>query len=125
MTPEELIEFVLAEQRENEKQQRLFKLLSDEAMSHLGRAVTGLMVVKTNKSTATFECKHNESRIRPGSHVTLSASDHGRLLGEVVTVEDAGRILQVALSRMPEDVFAGPWTMVELDRDFTPLFGYE
>lgn len=121
MTPEELIEFVLAEQRENEKQQRLFKLLSDEAMSHLGRAVTGLMVVKTNKSTATFECNHNESRIRPGSHVTLAASDHGRLTGEVVTVEDAGRILQVALSRMPEDVFAGPWTMVELDRDFTPL----
>ena len=121
MTPEELIEFVLAEQRESEKQQRLFKLLSDEAMSHLGRAVTGLMVVKTNKSTATFECNHNESRIRPGSHVTLAASDHGRLTGEVVTVEDAGRILQVALSRMPEAVFAGPWTMVELDRDFTPL----
>jgi superfamily I DNA and/or RNA helicase len=121
MTPEELIEFVLSEQRESEKQQRLFKLLSDEAMSHLGRAVTGLMVVEANKSTATFECKHNESRIRPGSHVTLSASDHGRLTGEVVAVVDAGRILQVVLARMPEDVFAGPWTMVEIDRDFTPL----
>jgi DNA replication ATP-dependent helicase Dna2 len=121
MNPKELIEFVLAEQRENEKQQQVFKLLSDEAMIHRGRAVTGLMVVKTNKSTATFECNHNESRIRPGSLVTLAASDHGRLTGEVVTVEDTGRILQVALSRMPEDVFAGPWTMVELDRDFTPL----
>jgi DNA replication ATP-dependent helicase Dna2 len=121
MTPEELIEFVLVEQRENEKQQRLYKLLSDDAMSHLGRAVTGLMVIEANRSTATFECKHNESRIRPGSHITLSASDHGRLTGEVVTVEDAGRILQVALARMPDDVFAGPWTMVELDRDFTPL----
>ena len=97
MTPEELIEFVLAEQRENEKQQRLFKLLSDEAMSHLGRAVTGLMVVGTDKLTATFECKHNESRIRPGSHVTLGTSDHGRLTGEVVTIEDAGRILWLFL----------------------------
>jgi hypothetical protein len=29
MTPEELIDFVLAEQRENQKQQRHFKLLSD------------------------------------------------------------------------------------------------
>jgi DNA replication ATP-dependent helicase Dna2 len=121
MTPEELIDFVLAEQRENQKQQRHFKLLSDEAMSHLGRAVTGLIVVKTNKSTATFECKHNESRIRPGSHVILSTCDNGRLTGEVVSVEDAGRTLQVALSRMPKDVFSGPWTMVELDRDFTPL----
>jgi superfamily I DNA and/or RNA helicase len=121
VTPEDLIEFVLAEQRENETQQRLFKLLSDEAMSHLGRAVTGLMVIKSNKSTLTCECTHNESRIRPGSHVTLSASDQGRLIGEVTAVEDAGRILQVTLSRMPDDLFSGPWTMVELDRDFTPL----
>jgi DNA replication ATP-dependent helicase Dna2 len=121
MTPDEMIEFVLAEQRENEKQQRLFRLLSDEAMSHLGRAVTGLMVMETTKSTANFECKHNESRIRPGSHVTLSASDQSRLTGEVLAVEDAGRTIQVALGRVPDDLFSGPWTMVELDRDFTPL----
>jgi len=121
VTPDQLIEFVLVEQRENEKQQRLYKLLSDEAMSHLGRAITGLMVTRADKSSLTFECKHNESRIRPGSHVVLSAVEHGRLTGEVTAVEEAGRILRITPSRSQEDVFVGPWTLVELDRDFTPL----
>lgn len=121
MNPDQLIEFVLAEQRENEKQQRLYKLLSDEAMSHLGRAIIELMITQVDKSSATFECKHNESRIRPGSHVVLSAVDHGRLFGEVIAVEEAGLVLRITLSRLPEDVFVGPWTLLELDRDFTPL----
>lgn len=121
VTPDQLIEFVLAEQRENEKQQRLYKLLSDEAMSHLGRAITGLMVTRADKASLTLECKHNESRIRPGSHVVLSAVDQGRLTGEVTAVEEAGRVLRISLARSQEDVFVGPWTLVELDRDFTPL----
>ena len=121
MTPDHLIDFVLAEQRENEKQQRLYKLLSDEAMSHLGRAITELFVTRADKASFTFECKHNESRIRPGSHVVLSAVNHGRLTGEVTAVEEAGRVLRISLARLQEDVFVGPWTLVELDRDFTPL----
>lgn len=121
MTPEDLIGFVLAEQREKEKQQRLYKLLSDEAMSHLGRAITGLMVARTDKEFVVFECTHNESRIRPGSHVSLSAADQGRLSGEVISVEEAGRLLRIALARVPDDIFVGPWALVESERDFTPL----
>jgi DNA replication ATP-dependent helicase Dna2 len=121
VTPDQLIDFVLAEQRESEKQQSLYKLLSDEAMSHLGRAIMGLYLTRADKGILTFECEHNESRVRPGSVVVLSSVEHGRLTGEVTSVEAAGLVLKISVSRLHENVFVGPWTLVELDRDFTPL----
>jgi DNA replication ATP-dependent helicase Dna2 len=121
ITPDDLIDFLMAERRENEKQQRLHKLLSDEAMSRLGRGITGIMVSATNADVVTLECSHNESRIRPGSHVTLVANEQSRLNGEVVSIEDAGKTLKVSVGRIPNDLFSGPWSMLELDRDFTLL----
>lgn len=121
ITPEDLIEFLLAERRESEKQQQLYKLLSDEAMSQLGRAITGLAVIATKADVITLECSHNESRIRPGSHVSLISREQNRLTGEVVSVEEAGKVLNVSIGKVPDEMFSGPWSMVELERDFTLL----
>lgn len=119
ITTEELIEFLLSEQRLSEKQQQFYKLLSDEAMSHLGRAIIGLTVVATKADVITLECSHNESRIRPGSHVSLISREQLRLTGEVVSVEEAGKVLNVSIGQVPDEMFSGPWSLVELERDFT------
>ena len=118
--PEELIEFVRADQRENAEQQKLHRMLSSDAMCQLGRAVTGLMLCRHHENVAWMECANNESRIRPGSQVILS-HDGLRLTGEVIAIEEAGKTIELRLSRIPDDPPEGPWTMVESDRDFTPL----
>ncbi len=118
--PEELIEFVRAEQRRNAEQQNLHSMLSDDAMCQLGRAVSGLMITRQQGNVAWMECANNESRIRPGSHVTLS-HDGIRLAGEVIAIETAGTVIQLNLNRLPSPTPDGPWILVESERDFTPL----
>ena len=118
--PESIIRFVLDEQRERAEEQKLHSLLSLDALSLLGRAVTGLVVYEHQDANMSLECDVNESRIRPGSHVTLSCGNT-KLYGEVIELEDYGRRIHVRLRSPQDEVEDGHWAMVESDRDFTPL----
>jgi DNA replication ATP-dependent helicase Dna2 len=121
ITPEDLIEFVLAEQRENQRQQRIFELLSPDALVELGRGIKDLYIRETNNCDYRLECAENESRIRPGSQVLLSSIRGVNLTGEVTAVDNAGLHLEVAVNRPLENAPAGPWFAIETERDFTPL----
>ena len=121
ITTEDLIDFVLAEQRESQKQQRMQQLLSPDALVELGRGLGELYLHESKKGQLCFECPENESRIRPGIQVLLTSSCGVNLNAEVVAIEAAGQLLHLACGRISEDLPQGPWFAIEVERDFTPL----